>query len=756
MSERAHAKQVDELVKPNLVEDHFPLVKELKIKSPASLNPYKGLRPFKREDARLFFGRNQEVYQLCHQILLEEHPQLLLLDGYSGTGKSSLLQAGIIPRVQAKGWSVEYGRREEDELKGLPGVLLSLLERIKGNNHPTLIIIDQVEEAVTNPIKDEKNELALFFDLLERTLLNTTYKFVLGFRSEYTSRLKHYLGDLEHTQTTLQLLTFEGAVEAIRGVYDNTTLRNRYKINFSDPRLPEKIASHLFGQGDNYHLAPLLQVNMEILYESAKGNRKDGKALITPHLFENNLMPSYSTLLDHFLDQMEYGNTSAEQRQILEILDFYVEDKPASALRQDSTFDEHFQHYDRARTILHNLKDLYLLTSLEKGTRLTHDVLAPLVRQRFLDVSGAEDVKLRSTSQKLYLKEVRDQILHLQYEPAAQNLLEIVTELNYRIEDIVPELMGVSFVFNETKQVEKALSLLQPISRLEAYPWLRKELEGQVNEEKISRLLERVKPREYDKIYFRYYPKMIDIKGGNFLRENQEVSLSTFKMAQYQTTFWQYGIYALINKIDLKDLEPSWGIDGNNPVVNVKWYDAIVFANWLSKKHGLTPVYEVLDDQKDPNNLNDRDEIKWLVKVNWEANGYRLPTEAEWEYAARGGSLEVNRNYKYAGSNNIDEVAWYDKNAKRTMPVGQKKANGLNLFDMSGNVWEWCWDWRGDYSASRQNDPKGPEKGKYRVLRGGSWYGDDYDCEVSSRFSYNSPYDRGDDIGFRLSQGFTP
>ena len=128
----------------------------------------------------------------------------------------------------------------------------------------------------------------------------------------------------------------------------------------------------------------------------------------------------------------------------------------------------------------------------------------------------------------------------------------------------------------------------------------------------------------------------------------------------------------------------GWG-RGNRPVILLNWYDAVKYCNWLSEQEGFTPVYEI-------NGTN----VSW----NQSARGYRLPTEAEWEYAARGGSQ--SQGYKYAGSNDVDEVAWYWINAEYTShPVKGKKANELGLYDMSGNVLEWCWDWYGGYSSGR-------------------------------------------------------
>ena len=149
-------------------------------------------------------------------------------------------------------------------------------------------------------------------------------------------------------------------------------------------------------------------------------------------------------------------------------------------------------------------------------------------------------------------------------------------------------------------------------------------------------------------------------------------------------------------------------------------------------------------------NVSWNDVQEFLRKLNaMTGKNYRLSTEAEWEFAARGGNS--SRGYKYSGSNSLGSVAWYyDNSGDRTHAVGTKSPNELGIYDMSGNVWEWCQDWYGSYSSSSQRNPQGPNSGSRRVSRGGGWYYDARRCRVSYRY-YITPGGRLNHLGFRLA-----
>ena len=186
---------------------------------------------------------------------------------------------------------------------------------------------------------------------------------------------------------------------------------------------------------------------------------------------------------------------------------------------------------------------------------------------------------------------------------------------------------------------------------------------------------------------------------------------------------------------------------GETEVTQALW-QAVMGRNPSHFKGSSIPVEQVsYDDCKDfINKLN-----TLLAGQLPDGRKFRLPTEAEWEFAARGGNKGKNNNYKYSGSNSIDAVAWY-YGYNGTSPVKGKQPNELGLYDMSGNVWEWCYDWYGRdyYSSSPQTNPQGPSSGEFRVIRGGGWDMNAQCCRVAFRY-YANPVNRDNDYGLRLA-----
>jgi formylglycine-generating enzyme required for sulfatase activity len=217
----------------------------------------------------------------------------------------------------------------------------------------------------------------------------------------------------------------------------------------------------------------------------------------------------------------------------------------------------------------------------------------------------------------------------------------------------------------------------------------------------------------------------------------REVTLSAFLLAKREVTFDEYDEYCAASGKPRPD-DKAWG-RWSRPVIDVTWRDAVEYCNWRSKKDGLAPAYTLGGD---------------AVTCDWAAEGYRLPTEAEWEYAARGGKKV--RGLPYPGGADPEGLAWFSLNAgNRTHPAGGKAANELGLFDMAGNVWEWCWDWYAGYPVGKAADPRGPEGAALRVVRGGAYFNVASNLRPAKRW-FVDPAHRFDYLGFRLARSLPP
>jgi len=244
---------------------------------------------------------------------------------------------------------------------------------------------------------------------------------------------------------------------------------------------------------------------------------------------------------------------------------------------------------------------------------------------------------------------------------------------------------------------------------------------------------------------------LVFVKGGKILNKNSNFygkKIKDFYIGKYEVTQKEWK--------EIMGYNPSQFKGDNLPVESVNWYECIEFCNKKSIKEGLNPYYNIDKTKKDTSIKFEYDTLKWTITVNPNANGYRLPTIEEWEYAASGG--KKSKGYIFSGSNNIDQVAWYwrnsgktflkgywiwndlVKNKNKTKPVGQKKPNELGIYDMSGNVREWCWN---KYIPSNPNEIEG------RIWKGGGWMGAEYCCEISFTGSLEQ-IGKGPDQGLRI------
>jgi formylglycine-generating enzyme required for sulfatase activity len=310
------------------------------------------------------------------------------------------------------------------------------------------------------------------------------------------------------------------------------------------------------------------------------------------------------------------------------------------------------------------------------------------------------------------------------------------------------------------RQAEEAIRVLadsidweiaQAQDTKEAYQlYLRQHPSGQYVEQANSKINSQTSSSRISSSNKMDLPDMVFVQGGTFQMGDQfggghddekpvhSVTVSDFYLSNHEVTFAEYAEYCNAEGKSLP-ADRGWG-QGNRPVIKVSWNDAVAYCNWKSEQSGLQKVYTISGSN---------------VKADWDANGYRLPTEAEWEYAAR----SRGKKEKWAGTSTESELSKYsndegtDDGYEYTAPVKSFRANDLGLYDMSGNVWEWCWDWfDSDYYASSKNasNPTGPGTGSYRVLRGGSWNYTPRYCRAADR-DIRGPTIRNDGVGFRLA-----
>ncbi|MBE2278781.1 MAG: SUMF1/EgtB/PvdO family nonheme iron enzyme [Ignavibacteriaceae bacterium] len=236
--------------------------------------------------------------------------------------------------------------------------------------------------------------------------------------------------------------------------------------------------------------------------------------------------------------------------------------------------------------------------------------------------------------------------------------------------------------------------------------------------------------------------RMVFVKGGTFVfgciqgrdgkcldseTPSHQVTLDDFFISTHEVNQFQWE--------QVMGFNPSTYKGDSLPVSDISWFEAVQFCNYLSEREGLSNVYLINGTE--------------VTKLHG-SNGYRLPTEAEWEFAARGGLK--SKGFLYSGDNKLNQVGWYQKNSgSKPHSIMSLKPNELGIYDMSGNVWEWCWDIYGPYTSSNKTNPLGPSAGKNRVYRGASWFNSDVEARLAFRKSL-PPGSKYFNLGFRLAR----
>lgn len=435
--------------------------------------------------------------------------------------------------------------------------------------------------------------------------------------------------------------------------------------------------------------------------------------------------------------------------------------------------------YDKAAMLTREAMQLFEGGKYDESIKQYERVLVELIRPKNRDLERIDKINTDIEIAELYL-EIKNKItpdIEKVFAAKTKELQERIEQLEAAKNELENQLKttvsaaGYETLKNQKTEIEKGLAkekqdLQKALAQVAALEQENKQLRGELkgvqnnlaNETEgfvkaMQNFNNAVEPKTYIEKTGNANADMIFIKGGHFQMGSDDneaekpihkVMITDFYMGKYPVTVGEFKqfIEAISHQTDAdkdggsnlwdgkkweKRSGVNWrcGVDGrllphsdfNHPVIHVSWNDGIAYCDWLSQQTGKT---------------------------------FGLPTEAQWEYAAGGGS--TNRT-KWAGTNKENELgkyAWFDKNSRnKTHPVGELTPNQLGLYDMSGNVWEWCNDWYDTYSPATDINPKGPSKGSGRVLRGGSWDGRAGGCRVAYRDS-DSPGYRNYYIGFRV------